>query len=186
MAHVAIPCPKTKRRGDLELRARDAESFDRYLRKRFARFNLALADEKTRLLLLGRFAAEIKAAYDERPETFNFLGFTHLCGTDRRGTIAVVRLPQLAMMQPEVLIETAQHHRELTLLVPPFPVSMPRDTRCSRSGSGCCAADSLNVSTRCDCNLKVCQIRHQRLLGLMGPDAPERDSADDSRGSARH
>jgi group II intron reverse transcriptase/maturase len=74
---------------------RDAESFDRYLRKRFARFNLALADEKTRLLLFGRFAAETKAAYDERPETFDFLGFTHVCGTDRRGTFAVIRLPSL-------------------------------------------------------------------------------------------
>lgn len=37
---------------------RDAESFDRYLRKRFARFNLELADDKTRLLLFGRFAAD--------------------------------------------------------------------------------------------------------------------------------
>jgi group II intron reverse transcriptase/maturase len=72
---------------------RDAESFDRYLRKRFARFSLELADEKTRLLLFGRFAADTKAAYDERPEMFDFLGFTHVCGTDRRGRFAVVRLP---------------------------------------------------------------------------------------------
>ena len=72
---------------------RDAESFDRYLRKRFARFNLELADDKTRLLLFGRFAAETNAAYRERPDTFDFLGFTHVCGTDRRGTFAVIRLP---------------------------------------------------------------------------------------------
>src|SRR5258707_6698206 len=72
---------------------RDAENFDRYLRKRFARFNLELADEKTRLLLFGRFAAERKAAYNERPGTFDFLGFTHVCGTGRRGEFAVVRLP---------------------------------------------------------------------------------------------
>jgi RNA-directed DNA polymerase len=71
---------------------RDAEGFDRYLRKRFARFNLALAGDKTRLLF-GRFAADTKAAYDERPETFDFLGFTHVRGTDRRGAFAVVRLP---------------------------------------------------------------------------------------------
>jgi hypothetical protein len=74
---------------------RDAENFDRYLRKRFARFNLELADDKTRLLLFGRFAAETKAAYGERPDTFDFLGFTHVCGTDRRGTFAVIRLPSL-------------------------------------------------------------------------------------------
>jgi RNA-directed DNA polymerase len=72
---------------------RDAEKFDSYLRNRFARFYLALADDKTRMLLFGRFAADRKAEYDERPETFDFLGFTHVCGTDRRGKFAVVRLP---------------------------------------------------------------------------------------------
>jgi len=72
---------------------RDAEKFDRYLRNRFARFYLALADDKTRMLLFGRFAADRKAEYDERPEAFDFLGFTHVCGTDRRGKFAVVRLP---------------------------------------------------------------------------------------------
>jgi len=72
---------------------RDAERFDRYLRKRFARFNLELADDKTRLLLFGRFAADRKAEYGERPDTFDFLGFMHVCGRDRRGTFAVIRIP---------------------------------------------------------------------------------------------
>jgi len=72
---------------------RDAERFDQYLRKRFARFNLELADEKTRLMLFGRFAAERKAEYSAKPETFEFLGFKHVCGTDRRGMFAVIRLP---------------------------------------------------------------------------------------------
>ena len=71
----------------------DAESFDRYLRTRFARFNLELADDKTRLLLFGRFATERTAEYDARPETFDFLGFTHVCGTDGHGRFAVIRLP---------------------------------------------------------------------------------------------
>jgi group II intron reverse transcriptase/maturase len=72
---------------------RDAERFDQYLRKRFARFNLELADEKTRLMLFGRFAAERKAEYSERPETFEFLGFKHVCGTDCHGEYAVIRIP---------------------------------------------------------------------------------------------
>jgi group II intron reverse transcriptase/maturase len=72
---------------------RDMEKFDRHLRDRFARFSLELADDKTRMLLFGRFAADRKAEYDERPEKFDFLGFTHVCGTDRRGKFAVVRLP---------------------------------------------------------------------------------------------
>lgn len=74
---------------------RDAEQFDRYLRKRFARFNLELADDKTKLLLFGRFAVDTKATYGARPDTFDFLGFTHVCGRDRRGTFAVIRLPSL-------------------------------------------------------------------------------------------
>jgi RNA-directed DNA polymerase len=72
---------------------RDAEGFDRSLRNRLARFNLELADDKTRLLLFGRFAAERKAGYGERPERFDFLGFTHVCGTDQGGRFAVIRLP---------------------------------------------------------------------------------------------
>jgi RNA-directed DNA polymerase len=72
---------------------RDAERLDRNLRLRFARFNLELAEEKTRLLPFGRFAAGLKAAYGERPDTFDFLGFTHVCGTDRDGKFAVIRLP---------------------------------------------------------------------------------------------
>src|SRR5262249_4779527 len=73
---------------------RDAESFARDLRQRLARFNLAVADEKTRLLIFGRFAAVTTAAYGARPETFDFLGFTHICGTDRRGAVPVVRVPR--------------------------------------------------------------------------------------------
>lgn len=73
----------------------DAESFQSRLRERFARFNLELAEEKTRLLLFGRFAAERRANYGQRPETFEFLGFKHVCGTDRGGRFAVIRLPSM-------------------------------------------------------------------------------------------
>lgn len=73
----------------------DAEAFQRQLRERFARFNLELAEEKTRLLLFGRFAAERRAKYGQRPETFEFLGFKHVCGTDRGGRFAVIRLPSV-------------------------------------------------------------------------------------------
>ena len=53
----------------------DAEDFQRLLRERFATFNLELAEEKTRLLLFGRFAAERRAQTGRRPETFEFLGY---------------------------------------------------------------------------------------------------------------
>jgi RNA-directed DNA polymerase len=73
----------------------DAENFQRQLRVRLARFNLELAEEKTRLLLFGRFAAERCARVDRRPETFEFLGFKHVCGTDRAGRFALIRLPSV-------------------------------------------------------------------------------------------
>src|ERR1700730_4322650 len=73
----------------------DAENFQRQLRARLARFNLELAEEKTRLLLFGRFAAERCARIDRRPETFEFLGFKHVCGTDRGGRFALIRLPSV-------------------------------------------------------------------------------------------
>jgi hypothetical protein len=49
-----------------------------------AKFGLALHPEKTRLIEFGRFAAENRQKRGEgKPETFNFLGFTHICGTKR-------------------------------------------------------------------------------------------------------
>jgi len=72
---------------------RDAERFHRMLTARFRRFSLELAEEKTRLLLFGRFARETKAEYGERPETFEFLGFKHVCGVDQHGRFALVRIP---------------------------------------------------------------------------------------------
>ena len=71
----------------------DARNFQRQLRERFARFNLELAEEKTRLLLFGRFAAAMRRQQGLRPETFEFLGFKHVCGVDRSGRFALIRIP---------------------------------------------------------------------------------------------
>lgn len=73
----------------------DAEDFQKRLRERLARFNLELAEDKTRLLLFGRFAAERRAAYGQKPEVFEFLGFKHVCGMDRSGKFALIRLPSV-------------------------------------------------------------------------------------------
>lgn len=73
----------------------DAEDFQEQLRERFARFNLELAEDKTRLLLFGRFAAERRAQFGERPQSFEFLGFKHVCGVDRSGKFALIRLPSV-------------------------------------------------------------------------------------------
>jgi hypothetical protein len=62
------------------------------MRKRLAKFSLELHPEKTRLIEFGRFAAERRARRGEaKPETFNFLGFTHICGKTRKGAYTIHR-----------------------------------------------------------------------------------------------
>jgi hypothetical protein len=70
----------------------DAERFHAGLVERFARFNLELNAEKTRLIEFGRFAAQNRRRRGlGRPETFTFLGFTHICGKTRAGRFALRR-----------------------------------------------------------------------------------------------
>jgi group II intron reverse transcriptase/maturase len=70
----------------------DAKQFYEDLVQRFAKFNLELSAEKTRLIEFGRFAAENRRRHHlGRPETFSFLGFTHLCGETRSGRFALRR-----------------------------------------------------------------------------------------------
>jgi RNA-directed DNA polymerase len=58
----------------------DAVRFRKELQARLMQFSLELHPEKTRLIEFGRFAAERRAEHDKgRPETFDFLGFTHIC-----------------------------------------------------------------------------------------------------------
>jgi len=61
----------------------EAERFLADLQERVRKFGLELHPEKTRLIEFGRYAAERRAKRGEgKPETFNFLGFTHICGTN--------------------------------------------------------------------------------------------------------
>jgi len=71
----------------------DAERFLAELRERFRKFNLELHPDKTRLLEFGPFAAENRRRKGRgKPETFNFLGFTHICGKKRsNGRYTVLR-----------------------------------------------------------------------------------------------
>jgi len=70
----------------------EAERFLRELRERLAKFGLELHPEKTRLIEFGRFAATKRAGCGEgKPETFDFLGFTHICGKNEKTGYFVVR-----------------------------------------------------------------------------------------------
>src|SRR6516164_9072626 len=63
----------------------EAERFLRELRERFGKFGLALHPDKTRLIEFGRFAARDRQKRGQgKPETFDFLGFTHCCGRKRQ------------------------------------------------------------------------------------------------------
>ena len=71
---------------------RTAQRFLQDMRERFAKFGLPLNLDKTRLIEFGRSAAIDRRQRGEgRPETFDFLGFTH-CGTNRQGQFRVIRL----------------------------------------------------------------------------------------------
>jgi len=61
------------------------------LRQRFARFGLELHPEKTRVLSFGRFEREHASKENRRPNTFDFLGFTHYCGQNRKGKFILFR-----------------------------------------------------------------------------------------------
>jgi RNA-directed DNA polymerase len=70
----------------------DAERFQRDLAQRLATFRLGLNAEKTRLIRFGRFAVHQRRERGlGRPETFQFLGFTHYCTTTKDGRFLVLR-----------------------------------------------------------------------------------------------
>jgi RNA-directed DNA polymerase len=81
----------------------DAKRFHQDFRTRLAQFSLTLHPEKTRLLEFGRFAATNRARRGEgKPETFNFLGFTHICGQSRRGYFQLKRKSRRDRMQAKL------------------------------------------------------------------------------------
>jgi RNA-directed DNA polymerase len=70
----------------------EAEQFLAELRERFAKFGLELHPDKTRLIEFGRYAdTNRRDRGDGKPETFNFLGFTHICAWTRKGHFTVLR-----------------------------------------------------------------------------------------------
>ena len=81
----------------------EAERFWNELKERMKKFGLELHPEKTRLLEFGRFAAEQRQRRGEgKPETFNFLGFVHICGKTRKGRFTVLRQTIRKRMQAKL------------------------------------------------------------------------------------
>lgn len=92
----------------------EAERFLAELRERFAKFGLELHPEKTRLLEFGPCAAERRRRAGEgKPETFDFLGFTHICGKKRNGRFTVVRQTIRKRLQAKLYEVKAELRRRL-------------------------------------------------------------------------
>jgi RNA-directed DNA polymerase len=82
----------------------DADAFLAQLRIRMAEFALELHPEKTRLIEFGRWAGCDRAARgDGKPETFDFLGFTHICSRSRRGGYLLARHTRRDRKQAKLL-----------------------------------------------------------------------------------
>ena len=91
----------------------DAERFLTELRERFRKFNLELHPDKTRLLEFGPFAAEQRRRGGRgKPETFNFLGFAHICGKKRsNGRFTVMRQTMRTRLQAKLSAVKAELRR---------------------------------------------------------------------------
>src|SRR5690606_11962885 len=71
----------------------DATRFHAELGERLAKFSLTLSAAKTRLIEFGRDAdTNQRKGGGGKPETFNFLGFTHICSRTRNGRFCVLRI----------------------------------------------------------------------------------------------
>jgi group II intron reverse transcriptase/maturase len=82
----------------------EARQFWNELRERLAAYGLELHPDKTRLLEFGRFAAANRERSGRgKPETFNFLGFTHVCGKTRKGRFVVRRLTMRKRLRAKLL-----------------------------------------------------------------------------------
>ena len=93
---------------------KEAERFWKELAERLARFGLKLHPEKTRLIEFGRFAMQNQRTRGQgKPETFNFLGFTHCCGQTREGKFTVIRktMRQRMLKKLKAISEELQRRR---------------------------------------------------------------------------
>ena len=78
---------------------RDAERFLNAVKERFGGFGLDLHPDKTRLIEFGRFASERRRERGQgKPETFDFLGFTHYCAETGQGRFQLGRKPEAKRM----------------------------------------------------------------------------------------
>jgi RNA-directed DNA polymerase len=97
----------------------DARRFLDMMRARLEEFALTLHPEKTRLIEFGRRAAAGREKRGEgRPETFNFLGFTMICGKSRRGKFLLWRKSRRDRLQAKLLAVKEELRRRMHQPIP--------------------------------------------------------------------
>ncbi len=97
----------------------DAERFRDELAERFRKFGLELHPDKTRVLEFGRYAAERRRERGQgKPQTFDFLGFTHICGRTRSGKFMVRRQTMRKRLQAKLNAVKAELRQRLHDPVP--------------------------------------------------------------------
>jgi RNA-directed DNA polymerase len=97
----------------------DAERFLADLRERLAKFGLELADEKTRLIEFGRYAARNRALRgDSKPDTFDFLGFTHICASTKTGRFKLKRVTSKKKMRAKLKSVRTEMRRRMHHPIP--------------------------------------------------------------------
>ena len=91
----------------------DAEKVMRVLPKRFEKYGLTLHPEKTRLIEFGRHAARNAKKRGKQPESFDFLGFKHLCARSRKGgfTVHVRTLAKRLRRGLKAIADWCKQHR---------------------------------------------------------------------------
>jgi RNA-directed DNA polymerase len=103
----------------------EARRFLRAMQERLGKFGLELHPQKTRLIEFGRYAAERRKRRGQgKPETFDFLGFTHCCSKKRNGTFKVLRL-------------TVKKRMRATLAAIRASLKRRRQSRYGSSANGC-------------------------------------------------
>jgi len=92
----------------------DAERFRRAVEARLGQFGLKLHPDKTRLIEFGRFARDNRRRRGQgKPDTFDFLGFTHCCARTRRGSFMVLRLTSAKRMRAKLLAVKTELRRRM-------------------------------------------------------------------------
>jgi len=97
----------------------DARRFRDAMRERLREFSLTLHPEKTRLIMFGRYAAQQRAERGlGKPETFNFLGFTFICGKSKQGKFLLCRKSRRDRVQAKLKEIKEEMRRRRHLPIP--------------------------------------------------------------------